>query len=107
MAASVSGSTSHGGTGSAWPVSPIPAHELPLIECPDHPDRKFVRFTAQTPANKGRNFFKCMKNARVSSCDSCPTDSVCLFFLGFLFDLGSFHVEARCVHMVHVGGQVL
>ncbi|XP_015696650.1 uncharacterized protein LOC107304975 [Oryza brachyantha] len=64
MATSASGSTSQGRTSSPFPVSSIPIDDLPLIDCPDHPERKLVLFTANTEKNRGRNFFRCMKNAR-------------------------------------------
>ncbi|TVU30319.1 hypothetical protein EJB05_21933, partial [Eragrostis curvula] len=37
---------------------------LPLIECPYHPDETVVRLIADTPQNRGKVFYRCMKNAR-------------------------------------------
>ncbi|TVU27736.1 hypothetical protein EJB05_19233, partial [Eragrostis curvula] len=45
---------------------------LPLIECPYHPDETVVRLIADTPQNRGKVFYRCMKNAR--------TPEACTFF---------------------------
>ncbi|TVU32708.1 hypothetical protein EJB05_24456, partial [Eragrostis curvula] len=58
-------STSIARSGGGWPVSPIPPHLVPVIECPWHADSKLVLLTADTDRNRGRKFFRCMKNARM------------------------------------------
>ncbi|TVU00538.1 hypothetical protein EJB05_54001 [Eragrostis curvula] len=60
--------------GSSRSSSLFPANgSLPVIECPNHPDRKLVLLTANTERNRGKKFYRCMKGYR--------TDNACDFFI--------------------------
>uniref|UniRef100_A0A0A8YRZ9 GRF-type domain-containing protein n=1 Tax=Arundo donax TaxID=35708 RepID=A0A0A8YRZ9_ARUDO len=65
MATSAAGSSSRARLRSRFASQVIPIDSLSLIECLYHPERKVVRLTANTTQNRGRRFYRCMKNARV------------------------------------------